>query len=226
MKHFTLLSLSLFSAAVDGMHLPCFKKFIRRGSTIEYKCLVIATFVSTYMITSPISVSAVDGSSPKMEYFNSEIAMKSTSPRAYDESNIKNAKEKLKSLSPKWTTTVTKVELAISKGEKAEIQSILGIVMGSLKTDMRQLSKFAVQGDIVSRSDGPNWMNANFDYNTGQFALKEIPQKAEDFISLVNDYYFYSVKEGKDKSLSAFAHTDKAFKEWYSIVSTAIESLN
>ena len=93
---------------------------------------------------------------------------------------------------------IGKVEKALKKGQKQEVQTIFANGMTSIKIDLRRISKVASGGEIVVRNK--EGAEANFDYNSGKFELKPLAQRAEDIISKVNDVYFYVVKQESTES--------------------------
>jgi hypothetical protein len=164
----------------------------------------------------PLSSIASEGAAPKMEFFGSS----DSSPigeSIYDEAEIEVIKERVKTIEQRWNTLVDKVQVALKKGRKADVQTLLANAMTSLKADMRRVSKVACGGDILVRQRVG--AEANFDYNTGQFEYKPIAKKAEDLIAEVNELYFYAIKDkGEGVAERQLDTAKRYFDEWNTLV--------
>jgi hypothetical protein len=154
---------------------------------------------------------------PKMEYFVQEDNMKVGKP-LYNEINLELVDSKLKSIINDWNNMINKVELLLKKNKKIDAQNTISNTMGSLKTNMRNLSKVLSNGDIIVRNENGNEINAEFNFNTGQFKLKAIAQKTEDVISAVNDFYFYESQETIESSLIKLKSLENIFEEYVKVL--------
>jgi hypothetical protein len=154
---------------------------------------------------------------PKMEYFNKEDDTK-VGQAVYNEIDLSTIDSKLKSITNDWNNMISKVEIALKKNQKSDAQSAIANTMGSLKANMRQLAKILNNGDIIVRNDNGNELNAEFNFNTGQFKLRPIAQKTEDVINAVNDFYFYESQETTESSLYKLTMLKTFFSEWVQVI--------
>jgi hypothetical protein len=173
----------------------------------------------SFQTIMPLPVHGVDGPVPKMEFFRAETEVK-VGEVLYDGAEKAMLLQKLDSLSPKFEKMISRVEAAIRKGMQQEAKSVLSSAMGGLKLDMRFLSKAASNGDILLRgSIGVSGQaEAEFNYNSGQFALQPIAALAEKIIDSVNDLYFNGLEGATDSDLASVSTLRKLFSEWEAIV--------
>jgi hypothetical protein len=73
-------------------------------------------------------------------------------------------------------------------------------------------------GDIIVRNDNGNEVNAEFNFNTGQFVLRPIAQKTEDVINAVNDFYFYESQETTESSLNKLNILKSTFNDYVKVI--------
>ena len=185
------------------------------------KAIVVGTIVSNQ--TPQSAILAADMAPPKMAFF--EIGEEVKVGDA-----IFNEKSQLKAKVLTTRTTFDKMlnrfvsEIKPESGEpkRKDAQATLSIYMGTLKSDMRQLSKIACDGDIYARYDKVGLSGteeARFDYNTGQFTLKPIAADAESVINAINDLYFNTVPTAPaDAILKELDETRKSFGEWFLLI--------
>ena len=117
---------------------------------------------------------------------------------------------------------VSEVKTTSGEPQRRDAQATLSIYMGTLKSDMRQLSKIACDGDIYSRYNEnglSGTKEAKFDYNTGQFTLKPIAADAESVISAINDLYFNTVPTASTESIiDELKRAEDSFDDWFLLI--------
>ena len=104
--------------------------------------------------------------------------------------------------------------VALEKGAKPAAKSVIDINMNQLKVDMRVVAK--VSGGSITENK-PNNMGqqiATFDYNSGQFKLAPLPEKAEAIFAVVNDLYVNGLKGPIPPALALVRKADALFVEW------------
>ena len=172
---------------------------------------------SSILISTPLNSYGEISKLPKMEYFVNEDQSKIGEP-IYNEIDLEIVDEKLKTIVADWNKMINNVEVSLKKNKKVDAQNAIANTMGSLKTNMRNLSKILSNGDIIVRNENGNELNAEFNFNTGKFKLKSTPQKTEDVINAVNDFYFYESQETSESSLIKLKNLENLFKEYVEVI--------
>lgn len=189
--------------------------------TIEISVGVITS--SVIGLTFPDFALAVSGASAKQEFFKAEDTS-STGDMIYNEAELKVVKEKLQRVEEKWSSMMTSVsdlsKKGSNRGDRMEIQSILGRDMTDLKVDMRRVSKVACGGDILVRGNAQD--AAQFDYNSGKFAYKPLPQQAENVIGQINEVYFNGVKAEPAVLDAEIDKANRLFGEWLTLTKSTL----
>jgi len=187
--------------------------FLGRGAA---GALVAASLASAFVPTSP-ALAASEGAAPKMEYFKSE-ASESGGPAVYDLGEKAALKTKMEKIIKTFEDMTSKVEVAVKAGKRSDAQAQISNSMGSLKSDVRTVTKALLGGDILSRSDSTGFSGtkeAKFDYTTGQFALKALSADAESVLSLITDLYFNSIPTAAPEAIAQeLSATKTAFNIW------------
>lgn len=176
---------------------------------------IISIVIST--ISMHPFASFADSKLPKMEYFIKENDVK-VGNAVYNEIDLSVVDSKLKVIINEWNNMINRVEISLQKNKKSDAQISISNTMGSIKINMRQLAKILNNGDIIVRNENGNELNAEFNFNTGQFKLRPIAQKTEDVINAVNDFYFYESQETAESSLLKLNNLKKLFDEWVQVI--------
>ena len=188
--------------------------------------LSLPKMISTALLTSVIlcnpntcAVKADSTKLPRMEYFVKEDDGK-VGDAIYNDKIMTDdvVDSKLKSIINEWDTMINKVELSLKKNKKSDAQVAISNTMGNLKANMRTLAKIMNNGDIIVRNDNGNEVNAEFNFNTGQFVLRPIAQKTEDVINAVNDFYFYESQETTESSLNKLNILKSTFNDYVKVI--------
>ena len=190
--------------------------------------LSLPKLISTVLLTSVIIcnpntcvVKAADSTNklPRMEYFVKEDDGK-VGDAIYNDKIMTDdiVDSKLKPIINEWDTMINKVELSLRKNKKSDAQVAISNAMGNLKANMRTLAKIMNNGDIIVRNDNGNEVNAEFNFNTGQFVLRPIAQKTEDVINAVNDFYFYESQESTESSLNKLNILKSTFNDYVKVI--------
>jgi acetylglutamate synthase len=190
--------------------------------------LPLPKLISTVLLTSVIIcnpntcvVKAADSTNklPRMEYFVKEDDGK-VGDAIYNDKIMTDdiVDSKLKPIINEWDTMINKVELSLRKNKKSDAQVAISNAMGNLKANMRTLAKIMNNGDIIVRNDNGNEVNAEFNFNTGQFVLRPIAQKTEDVINAVNDFYFYESQESTESSLNKLNILKSTFNDYVKVI--------
>jgi len=156
---------------------------------------------------------------PRMEYFVKEDDGK-VGDAIYNDKIMTDdiVDSKLNPIISEWDTMINKVELSLKKNKKSDAQVAISNAMGNLKANMRTLAKIMNNGDIIVRNDNGNEVNAEFNFNTGQFVLRPIAQKTEDVINAVNDFYFYESQETTESSLNKLNILKSTFNDYVKVI--------
>ncbi len=192
---------------------------------IKKSCNVVgvATVIASAIGFCSNPALAVSGAVAKQEFFKAEDTA-SVGATIYDEAEVKVIKEKLAGVEKKWTTMMNEVgdlsKKGNNRGDRMEIQSILGRDMADLKVDMRRVSKVASGGDILVRGNVQD--AAQFDYNSGKFAYKPIPQQAENVIGQINEVYFNGVKAEAAVLDAEIDKANRLFGEWLALTTATL----
>ena len=188
--------------------------------------LPLPKLISTVLLTSVIIcnpntcvVKADSTKLPRMEYFVKEDDGK-VGDAIYNDKIMTDdiVDSKLKPIINEWDTMINKVELSLTKNKKSDAQVAISNAMGNLKANMRTLAKIMNNGDIIVRNDNGNEVNAEFNFNTGQFVLRPIAQKTEDVINAVNDFYFYESQESTESSLNKLNILKSTFNDYVKVI--------
>ena len=126
-----------------------------------------------------------------------------------------SVKPKLAAVKTRWTTMNAELTKALEKGAKPVAKSVIDTNMNQLKVDMRVVAKALSGGSITENK--PNNMGqqiATFDYNSGQFKLAPLPEKAEAIFAVVNDLYVNGLKGPIPPALALVRKADALFVEW------------
>eukprot|EP00640_Fibrocapsa_japonica_P000427 CAMPEP_0113933982 /NCGR_PEP_ID=MMETSP1339-20121228/1335_1 /TAXON_ID=94617 /ORGANISM="Fibrocapsa japonica" /LENGTH=240 /DNA_ID=CAMNT_0000935577 /DNA_START=21 /DNA_END=743 /DNA_ORIENTATION=- /assembly_acc=CAM_ASM_000762 len=166
------------------------------------------------MLIMPGIAEAKVGDAPKIE-FNLEENSTPAGPALYSEKDQAIIESKMKTITKTWDSMTGKVEVFLNKGNKKEAKVAIANGMGSLKLDMRTVSKVACEGDISVKSK-PGSDVVAFDYNSGQFQLKPVAAKAESAITKMNDIYFSS--GDAQAMLSMLDEAKSLFNEWVTLL--------
>lgn len=200
------------------MSRPQLLKNLRSTSKV-----VLSVATICYQLNLPCNfANAVEGAPPRIEFFKA-IDTAPVSTIVYNEEDHEVLNSKLKSLSKKWNTMITLVNKSIEKGAKQDALASISNYMGQLKSDLRLISKVACGGDIFVRNRVglSGEMEAEFNYNSGQFQLKPIAARAEKIIDSINDLYFnYISTQPKEKSAAFIMETNILFAVWANEIQT------
>ena len=126
-----------------------------------------------------------------MEFFKSTEDIK-VGDALYDENN-QMLKDKIFKVKETFNTMLTKLNNMDINKSKQNSLNIISNTMGTLKSDMRIISKISCDGDILVRSTTnglSGTKEAAFDYATGKFTLKPYVLASEKVIEHINDLYF------------------------------------
>ena len=145
----------------------------------------------------------------------------------YDEAS--QVPEKLAAAKQRWSKMIGEVRKALNAKtpSKPNAQSAIANNMNQLKTDMRVVSKSLVGGDITTRSETVSGQNiAEFNYNTGQFKLQPLPERAEGVFCVINDLYANELNMKTqvpvEKAIARVDEAEAKFSEWVSMVDAAM----
>ena len=151
----------------------------------------------------------------KMEFFVKEDTSEIGSA-IYNEDSKQN--ELFSKIDKKWHTMCSTVEADLKKGSisaKADAKSSISLALNSLKSDMRTVSKIVAGGDIFEKG---GMGLSKFDYNTGQFSLKEAAAKAEAVFTEINDLYFYTIDKSSEEALLQLKRADELYEDWKKLI--------
>ena len=184
---------------------------IKKINGLIKRILPFGVVLGLSSVSFPIPTIALEGSEAKMEFFKPEDTSKIGSA-IYNENSKQN--ELFSKIDKKWHEMCSTVEADLKKGSissKADAKSSISLALNSLKSDMRTLSKIKSGGDILEKG---GMGLSKFDYNTGQFSLKEAAAKAESVFSEVNDLYFYTIDKSSDEALLQLKKADVLYEDW------------
>ena len=137
-----------------------------------------------------------------MEFFKSNEDIK-IGDVLYDENN-QMLKDKLVKVKETFNTMLTKLNDNNINKSKRDSLNIISNAMGTLKSDMRIMSKISCDGDILVRSTTnglSGTKEAAFDYTTGKFTLKPYVLASERVIEHINDLYFNIIPHTDDNEV-------------------------
>jgi hypothetical protein len=175
----TYLFISLISTIISyKVSLTSYKKIIA-SCTI---CLGFTLASPNYDIAY-----AGSGDPAKQSFTFGEDSSDSRGAAIYDE-NLTRL-EKTKAVEKRWKNMIKTITESVKSNKVSPAKSAIEINMNALKSDMRLVSKIISGGDILQR----NGDLAKFDYNSGQFQLKEVASLVEEAIGIINDIYFYKL---------------------------------
>ena len=169
-------------------------KLISNHNRFINKILPIFLITNAFSINNPsvsLAVSTNEGVPAKMEFFKSNEDIK-IGDVLYDENN-QMLKDKLVKVKETFNTMLTKLTDNNINKSKRDSLNIISNAMGTLKSDMRIISKISCDGDILVRSKTnglSGTKEAAFDYTTGKFTLKPYVLASEKVIEHINDLYF------------------------------------
>ena len=180
-------------------------KLISNHNRFINKILPIFLITNAFSINNPsvsLAVSNNEGVAPKMEFFKSTEDIK-VGDALYDENN-QMLKDKIFKVKETFNTMLTKLNNMDINKSKQNSLNIISNTMGTLKSDMRSISKISCDGDILVRSTTnglSGTKEAAFDYTTGKFTLKPYVLASERVIEHINDLYFNIIPHTDDNEV-------------------------
>ena len=133
-------------------------------------------------------------------------------PSVYDAESLKLQEERIAKVDKEWARLVRDVDLALQSSNPKAAASAVNLRMGTIKPKMREISRIAVDGDVIVRAEGKQ--SPKFDYNSGKFEFKEIVQIPEDMFLLIGKVAAACNKNDVEMARHVWTSAKAVFEQW------------